>query len=77
MVKTVPYRNSRTPRSPTDMSDPEIDLERAAVENKQLEDGSPKFRLFMEKLRRAARAVGRNMKVLLMLALTLGLAKHK
>jgi hypothetical protein len=77
MVKTVPYQKSRTQRSATDMSDPEIDLKRVEGETERGERLDPKFHTFMEKLRRAARAVGRNMKMLLMLALTLGLVRHK
>ena len=77
MVKTVTYQKSRTPRSPNDTSDPEIDLKRGEEYGKQLEENSPKFRIFMEKLRRAARAVSRNVKMLLVLALTLVIAKHK
>lgn len=59
------------------MSDPEIDLKQGEDMVRQGEKQDPKFRLFMEKMRRAARAVGRNVKMLLMLALTLGLVRHK
>ena len=75
MVKPA-EQESRTPRSATDMSDPEIDLKRAEEDNRRVEENSPSFRAFMDKLRRMARAVGRDMKMLLVLALTLGIRKH-
>jgi hypothetical protein len=75
--KIVNSGKSRTPRPPTDMSDPEIDLKRAEEANKHMEENRPSFRAFMDRLRRMARAVGRDMKMLLVLALTLGITKHK
>lgn len=77
MVKVNSSQKSRIPRSPDDMSDPEIDLKQGEEFNRQLEDHSPRFKKFVDGLRKAAKAVGRNMKMILMLALTLGLAKHR
>jgi hypothetical protein len=59
------------------MSDPEIDLQRAEEENRRMEERSPTFRAFMEKMRRMARAVGRDVKMLLVLAMTLGITRHR
>lgn len=77
MVRASNYQKSRTARSPDDMSDPEIDLKRGEEDNRQLEEHSPKFKKFVDGLRKAAKAVGRNMKMLMLLALTLVLTKHR
>lgn len=58
----------RMPRSPDDMSDPEVDIEQGRLDNKELEKRSPKFKAMMDRLRKAAKAVGRNMKMLFVLA---------
>jgi hypothetical protein len=63
-------------RVATDMSDPEINLDRVQGETERMEKNDPKFHQFMEKLRQAARAVGRNMKMLLLMA-ALGLVRHR
>lgn len=77
MVKASSFQKSRTVRSPDDMSDPEIDLKQGAEDNRDLERTNPKFRAMMDRIRKAAKTVGRNMKMLLMLALTIVLSKHK
>lgn len=77
MDKTTNYQKYQTRRSATDVSDPPIDLERGAEANREAESRNPKFKAIMDKLRKAAKAVGRNMKMLLMLALTLGIVKHR
>jgi hypothetical protein len=75
MNRTANSQQPRIPRAATDMSDPEIDLKRGEQANRQAEQSNPKFRLFMDKLRRAAKAVGRDMRIFLILALTLGIHK--
>jgi|HubBroStandDraft_5_1064220.scaffolds.fasta_scaffold27616_2 hypothetical protein len=77
MDKTVHYRKSQIQRSATDVSDRDIDLKNGERMNKQAEERNPKFRSFMDKVRKAAKSVGRSMKMLLMLALTLGIVKHR
>jgi hypothetical protein len=59
------------------MSDPEIDLQRAEEDNRHLEENRPSFRALMDKLRRMARAMGRDMKMLLVLVLALGITKQR
>jgi len=66
----------RTPRLATDLSDPEIDLKQGAEDNRQLEQSNPKFKLMVDKLRKAAKAVGREMKMFLLLAMTVA-EKHR
>jgi hypothetical protein len=77
MAEIINDQRSRTSRSPDDMSDPEIDMERAEEANRELETSVPKFRAMMDKIRNAAKAVGRNMKMLLLLAPFLGLTRHR
>lgn len=77
MVRAKNFQTSRTPRSPDDMSDPEINLKQGAEDNRVAEQRNPRFKEMMNRIRRAAKAVGRNMKMLLMLALTIALSRHK
>jgi hypothetical protein len=77
MAKVMNFQKSRTPRSPDDLSDTDIDLKRGAEGVKTMERVSPKFQEMMDRIRRAAKAVGRNMKMFLMLALTIVLSRHK
>ena len=77
MVRASNFQKSRTPRSPDDMSDPDIDLKQGAEDNRDLEKTNPRFKDMMDRIRRAAKAVGRNMKMFLMLALTVVLSRHK
>ena len=49
------------------MSDPEVDIERGRRGLKEMENSSPKFKDYMDKLRKAAKAIVRGVKMLLMI----------
>jgi len=57
MVRVKDSHKSQTVRSPVDMSDPEVDIERGRRGLKEMENSSPKFKDYMDKLRKAAKAV--------------------
>jgi hypothetical protein len=68
MAKTNNYQKSRippegayTPGEFTGHEEAEIDLERGRAANQQAEQSNPVFKALMDKLREAARKVGRTM----------------